>query len=166
MRTLACVALLALLTTNAVAAPTEKKPANDEAGILKAANSFFSAWNQHDVKAMLAFWGDDATLINPMGRAAHGKAEIEALLSDEQSTVFKTSTAKLQELKVSRSLGAGMAFCDGEMTVDGAVAPDGSVLPQMRVHLAMLMEKKGSDWKVADGRPYSFLQPPPAPKSN
>lgn len=162
MRTLVCLALLALLTTTAMAAPAEKKSANAEDGITKAANTFFAGWNQHDVKAMLAFWGDDATLINPMGRAAHGKTEIEALLSDEQNTVFKASTAKLLGIKVSRSLGAAMAFCDGEMTVDGAVAPDGSVLPQMKVHLALIMEKKGADWKVADGRPYSFIQPPPA----
>jgi uncharacterized protein (TIGR02246 family) len=162
MKPLLSVGLLALLTTTAIAAGPAKKPASEEAGIMKTADAFFSAWNQHDVKTMVSFWADDATLINPMGRVAHGKAEIEALLTDEQNTVFKSSTAKVLEMKVTRSLGPNMAFCDGAMTVDGAVSPDGTAMPQMKLHLAVIMEKQGANWKLADARPYSFTQPPPA----
>ena len=127
---------------------------------MKTAEGFFGAWNVHDVKTMGSFWTDDATLINPMGRVAHGRAEIEKLLADEQTTVFKSSTAKVVEFEVTRSLGPTMVFCDGEMTVDGAQGPDGSAIPQMKMHLAVIMERKGDRWKFAEARPYSFARPP------
>lgn len=167
MKLLLTAACLAALTTSAIAADTTKAPAKPDPAIMKASEGFFSAWNKHDVKTMVTFWADDATLINPMGRLAHGRADIEQLLTDEQNTVFKSSTAKVVDLKVTRSLGSKMVFCDGEMTVDGAEGPDGSAIPQMRIHLAVIMEKMGDRWMFAEARPYAFLQPPPEPaKSN
>ena len=161
MRPLLSAVLLALLTTSAHAAGTEKQPAGPEAAVVKTGEAFFAAWNQHDVKNMVSHWADDATLINPMGRVAHGKAEIEKLFSDEQTGMFKASTAKMVEMKVTRQLGPGMALCDGDMTVDGALAPDGSAMPQMKMHLALIMVKKGAVWVLRDARPYAFIQPPP-----
>ena len=155
MRPLLVALLLTVLTSSAFAAP-EKKSEGPDAAILKAAEAFAADWNQHDVKALVTCWADDATLINPMGRVAHGKAEIETLLSEEQSGIFKASTAKVVEMKVTRQLGSHMAFCDGEMTVDGAVGPDGSAMPQMKVHLAVIMAKHGSAWVFQDARPYAF----------
>jgi uncharacterized protein (TIGR02246 family) len=160
MRSLLSIALLAVLTTSALAATPAKKAEGPDAAISKAMDSFFAAWNQHDVKAMVAHWADDATLINPMGRMARGKAEIEKLMSDEQGGVFKASTAKMLELKVTRPLGSQMALCDGEMTVDGAVGPDGSAMPQMKIHMAIIMAKHGSSWVAQDARPYMFIPAP------
>jgi uncharacterized protein (TIGR02246 family) len=160
MRPFLSAVLLALITTTASAAGGEKTAAPMAAAVLKTGEAFFAAWNQHDVKAMVGYWADDATLVNPRGRVAHGKTEIDKLLSDEQTTVFKTSTAKLAELKITRELGPGMVFCDGEMTVDGGVDPAGTALPQMRLHLAVIMAKKGSAWVFQDARPYEFIRPP------
>jgi len=163
MKLLLTGALLALLTMSTSAADAKTAPVMPDEAITKACAGFFDAWNSHDVKTMTTFWADDATLINPLGRLAHGKADIEKLMTDEQTTVFKASTAKLVDVKVTRSLGSNMAFCDGEMTVDGAVAPDGSALPQMKIHMAMILEKQSGHWVFAEGRPYAFLPPPPEP---
>jgi uncharacterized protein (TIGR02246 family) len=163
MKRVLTAALLTMLTTSAIAADANKGPAKPDQAIARTAEAFFGAWNRHDVEAMVTFWADNATLINPMGRLAHGKADIEKLLTDEQTTVFKGSTAKVVELKVTRSLGSNLAFCDGEMTVDGAQGPDGSAVPQMKIHLAVIMERKGDRWMLAEARPYSFVQPPPGP---
>ena len=160
MKRIVAFALLTMVATTALAAGMKEPGKTDEA-IGKTAQSFFEAWNVHDVKTMASFWTDDATLINPMGRVAHGRADIEKLLSDEQTSVFKASTAKVVDLKVTRPLGASLVFCDGEMTVDGAQAPDGSALPQMKMHLAMVLEKSGGRWMFAEARPYAFAQPPP-----
>lgn len=162
MRAILIGVLFALIATSALAAGTEKMTAGTEAAVLKTGEGLFGAWNQHDVKAMLNYWADDATLINPMGRVAHGKAEIEKIFSDEQTTVFRSSTAKLLNMKVTRELGPTLALCDGEMTVDGAVGPDGAAMPQMKIHLAVLMAKEGSAWVLKDARPYAFVQAPPA----
>jgi len=162
MRLFLCALLVAFSTTSAFAASTAKKDDTTDAAILKAQQTFFAAWNQHDVKAMTACWAEDATLINPVGQKAHGKAEIEKLFTDEQSTVFKASTTNLLEVKVTRSLGSNMFFCDGDITVDGALAPDGTTMPQSRIHLATIMMKKGSSWLIVDARPYMFVPMPQA----
>jgi len=163
MKLVLTAALLAMLATPAFAGYSNKAAAKPDEAIGKAAEGFFSAWNVHDTKAMAAFWASDATLINPMGRVARGNAEIEKLLTDEQTTVFKASTAKVVEFKATRWIGSNMAFCDGELVVDGALGPDGSALPQMKLHLAVLMEKKGDRWLFAEARPYAFPPPPPPP---
>ena len=164
-RTMAAVLLL-MFATSAFAAETKKATVKPDEAIMKTAEDFFGAWNKHDVKEMTSYWAEDATLINPMGRLAHGSSDITQLMTDEQTTIFKESTAKVVNLSVTRSLGSSMAFCDGEMTVDGAQGPDGSAMQSMKFHLAMVMEKKSGKWLIAEARPYSFLLPPPeAPKN-
>jgi len=159
-------ALVLMFATSAFAADTKKTSMKTDEAVMKTMQDFFDAWNKHDVKSMASCWADDATLINPTGRMAHGSAEIAQLMTDEQTSIFKESTAKVVNLGVTRSLGSNMAFCDGEMTVDGAQGPDGSAMPQMKIHMTMVMEKKGDKWLIAEGRPYAFMQPPPeAPKN-
>ncbi len=166
MRLLLVPALLAVLAVPVVAADYGKPDAKADEGITKTAYAFFDAWNRHEPKTMATYWAEDAVLINPMGRVAHGRAEIEKLLSDEQTTVFKGSTANVVSMMVTRRLGPELAFCDGEITVDGAQAPDGSALPQMRIHLAQLMERVRGRWLVAEARPYAFMPSrPPAGSS-
>jgi len=161
MRPFLCAVLLVFSTTSALAATEAKKSEGPDEGITKASQGFFAAWNQHDSKAMASYWADDATLINPMGQMGHGKAEIEKLFAAEQSTMFKASTAALVEMKITRSLGSNMAFCDGEVTIDGAMGPDGTAMPQMKVHMAGVMKKQGSGWVYLEGRPYMFVPRPP-----
>lgn len=166
MKRMLTAALLLLFATSAFAAEPKKAAMKPDEAVMKTMQDFFDAWNKHDVKSMTSCWADDATLINPMGRMAHGSSEIAQLMTDEQTTVFKASTAKVVNMNVTRSLGSTMAFCDGEMTVDGAMGPDGSAMQQMKIHMAMVMEKKGGKWLIAEGRPYAFLPPPPeAPKN-
>ncbi len=162
MRRLLSVALLSLLSTTAIAAGTEKKSSAAEEGLARTHEAFFSAWNKHDIKAMMTCWADDATLINPMGRTAHGKAEVEAVLTDEHNTMFKASTATVVDMKVTRSLGPNMVLFDGTLMLDGAVASDGSAMPQLKFHLTGVAEKRGSNWVFLDARPYQFITPPPA----
>ena len=160
MRLFRSALLLVLLATPAMALAAEKHADTPDAAT-KCLDSFFTAWNTHDANSMVSYWADDATLINPVGREAHGRAEIEKVMADEQSSMFKASTAKLVGLKVTRSLGSSMAFCDGEMTVDGAVAPDGTAMPQMKFHLALIMAKQGKEWVLKDARPFMFLPASP-----
>jgi uncharacterized protein (TIGR02246 family) len=163
MKRMLTAALLLMVATSAFAADAKKASMKSDEAIMKTAEAFFDAWNKHDSKTMATYWAEDATLINPSGRMAHGNSDIEKLLTDEQTTMFKGSTAKMVEMKVTRSLGSSMAFCDGEMTVDGATGPDGSAMQQMKMHLAVIMEKKGDRWLFAEARPYSFVQMPTEP---
>jgi uncharacterized protein (TIGR02246 family) len=158
MKTIIAVALMLGLALPAFAADSARASRNTEA-IRKSFEGFFGSWNKHDPKEMTAYWAGDASLINPMGRVANGKAEIEKLMSDEQATVFKDSTAKLVSIE-TRPVSGGLSWYDAEMTVDNAIGADGKAMPLMKMHVAGLMQKKGGKWLVFAARPYAFLPPP------
>src|SRR5690348_26079 len=89
----------------------------DKDAVSKTAQDFAAAWNKHDAKALTAFFTDDGDLINPMGRHARGKAEIEKLFQDEQAGVFKssqfTATCAADDIKMIKPDVAVMT-CDWE----------------------------------------------------
>jgi uncharacterized protein (TIGR02246 family) len=137
------------------------KSSKDTNEIYNSFSKFFESWNKHDVKGMIAHWTDNASLINPMGRAANGKAELEKLLTDEQTMIFKDSTANLLSL-TTQSVARNVAWYDGEMTIDNAMGPDGAAMPELKIHITGLMQKDPGRWLVRAARPYSFTAPPPA----
>ncbi len=163
MKMIFALALLLVLPVPAFAADAAKAAMNTDA-IQESFSEFFASWNKHDVKGMITHWADDASLINPTGRAAKGKAEIAKLLTDEQTTVFKDSTAKILSV-TTKPITGSIDWYDAEMTVDNALAPDGAAMPQMKIHIAGLMQKKGGKWLVYAARPYEFITPPPAKRN-
>ena len=160
MKSLLAAVVLFALAVPAFAADKGMDSKETE-GIQKMQQDFFAAWNKNDVAVLTSYWNENATLINPVGRVAHGKAEIQQLFTDEQTTVFKGSTAAVVEVK-TRHLGPGLTFFDSEVTVDNAHGPDGSVMPQVKYHLAGVAQMKGKKWELLEARPYVFLPPPPA----
>ncbi len=134
------------------------KASGDTAAMLHTFDEFFAAWNKHNVNEMLSYWDEDASLINPVGRAASGKAEIEKILADEQATTFRDSHARILSL-TSKPLTRDLAWFDGEMTIDHALDRNGAAMPQMKVHIAGLMKKKGGHWLIHVARPYAFASP-------
>ncbi len=163
MKTIITAALLMVLAVPAFAADGSRGMKLNGA-INEAFTGFFDSWNKHDVDGMVAHWTRNASLINPMGRKAKGKDEIRALLNDEQTTIFRQSIAKIVSLDAKR-VGDRLAWYDAEMTVDNALGPDGAAMPQMKMHIAGLMQRKGHKWLLYAARPYAFLPPPPAKRN-
>ena len=56
----------------------EKGNAQDEAGIRKVVDNLITAFNSHDVKALVSSFHTDAEFTNVIGMTAHGRMEIEA----------------------------------------------------------------------------------------
>src|SRR5262245_6266778 len=84
------LALFAILVPGAGGAVTTDKPSRDDEGAIKQLQSdFVNAWNKHDSKAMTAVFDDDADLINPQGRHARGREQIERLFRDEHASALK-----------------------------------------------------------------------------
>jgi len=151
------LALLVVFAALAVG-PSVVAAQDDEAAIRKLSSDFCAAWTRHDVKAMAAVWADDADIINPAGRVAKGRAEIEKLLTDEHAGPFKGTS---YEATVSvRMLAPGVALGDWEATVTGMHDAAGQALPPFKHHVATVYVKKGGRWFAAAGRPYAFLPPP------
>ena len=161
MKSLLAAVLLLALAVPAFAADKMKDSKDSMSeGVQKMQQDFFAAWNKNDVAGLTSYWTEDATLINPLGRVAHGKAEIQQLFTDEQTTVFKGSTASVMDVK-TRHLGPGLCFFDSEVTVDNAHGPDGAAMPQMKYHLSGVAKMNGKKWELVEARPYTFMQPMP-----
>jgi ketosteroid isomerase-like protein len=91
MKTRAIWPVLALLLPAAAARPAQNEDSNP--GLAAAGKALIEAWNRHDAAALAALWHEDGDLINPAGRWAQGRAQVEKLFRDEQSTVMKPPPA-------------------------------------------------------------------------
>jgi uncharacterized protein (TIGR02246 family) len=107
---------------------------------------------------MAAVFTEDADLINPFGRVARGRAEIEKLFTDEHATFMKgtTDTASVSV----RVLGPAVALSDWDAEVAGMRDAQGQALPVFKHHVAAVFVKKNGKWLTVTGRPYAFLPPP------
>jgi uncharacterized protein (TIGR02246 family) len=123
------------------------------------ADAFVAAWNKNDSKAMAAKWAPDGDLINPFGRWAKGRAEVEKLFADEHSAFMKGSTYALSNYQVRFSSPA-IAFADWDGEITGMHNPGGSAMPPFKHHVNNLYAKKAGHWWVVAGRAAAFLPPP------
>ncbi len=121
-----------------------------------ALQRFADSWNREDLKAMASSFAEDAVLINPSGRIARGRAEIEKLFQDEHVGGALQGTRFTHRLTDVRQVAPNLVFIDEEITISGAHDPNGRALPDMNVHGAMLLANRGGTWQVLEGRPYVF----------
>lgn len=140
------------------AAPAAGKASAEEA-IKKTEQGFVAAWNAHDAKKMADFWETDGDLINPVGKHAKGRAEVEALVAGEQSTVFKNSTYSIDS-EVTHMLTPTIAISDWEATVTGMTTPEGQPAPAFHHHVTCVLRETKGEWRVVTARPVQY---PPGP---
>jgi uncharacterized protein (TIGR02246 family) len=127
-------------------------------------DAFVAAWNKDDSRAMAAGWAPDGDLINPFGRWAKGRAEVEKLFADEHSMVMKGSTYALSNYEVRFSSPA-IAFADWDGEITGMHNADGSTMPAFKHHVNVLYAKKAGHWWAVAARAAAFLPPPAAPSA-
>ena len=123
----------------------------DEAAIRQTTEAFFDAWNRHDISALVSHWAEDATIINPDGRIAHGRKELKQLFAEARAASPGTSE-HLSHI-AARFLSPDLAWVDVDLLIRAADAPD------TPFHLVGLVQKKGTAWLWAEGRPYAFMRP-------
>jgi uncharacterized protein (TIGR02246 family) len=156
------ISLILALAASAAAPRTAAAASKDEDAIKARVAELIDLFNKGDAKAMAAFWVEDGTLVNPVGIAGKGPAEIERIVSADLATILKDTK---MEMKVAsfRPVGKDAAWVELEHTVTGARGPDGKALPPTTFHVPCLMLKKGKTWMMAEARPYAYLPPPPKP---
>src|SRR5205823_13298074 len=123
---------------------TTAKP-DAKAAIERTEAEFVAAWNVHDAKKMAMFWEADGDLINPVGRHAQGRAEIEKLLHDEQTTMFKATTYTIVSQTI-RLLSATIAVADWESSITGMTGPKGEAAPPFNHHVTVVLRSTGGQW--------------------
>lgn len=144
-------AALALVAFVAVAQPKGKVDPS-----LEAANKKFTeAFNSFDPKAVASFFAEDGTLITPVGDVAHGRDEIAKLYAENVERIFKGSKSTFT-ITGARKAGPDTQWLDLEHEVQNAQQPDGTT-GTMKMHVVVLVQKKGKDWKWLEARPYVFM---------
>ena len=114
-------------------------------------DEFAAAWNRHDPHAMASLYTDDADLINPSGRAAKSRTEIEKMFKDEHGTQFKDSHMSLR-FEDLRLLAPEIVVTDHAFEVSGALDPSGKEIT-LRGHLTAVLRKLGDTWLMTVCRP-------------
>ncbi len=150
-------ALVIVLAVAAIPALASDR-ASDEAAILKVWQQFSDAWAR-DSHARAALWTEDASLINPFGVKANGRAAIEKVFADEDATFAKGTTHTFSDFSF-RFLTASLAAVDATGEIKGMKGADGAALPPVRLHVFTLLRKTGGAWQIQDARPYVFAPMP------
>jgi uncharacterized protein (TIGR02246 family) len=151
------VALVAGLALPAAAADL----ASADAGIQAQAQGFAAAWAKHDAHALAAFFGEQATLINPSGRLAVGRAAIEKLFTDEHSTFMAGTTLEISVARVDK-VTADVTVVLWDAVVHGMKGPDGKPV-DLKNQVTVVELRTAGGWMVVAGRPVVYLPPPAAP---
>jgi|SRR5579859_3125475 len=135
-----------------------KAQAKDEAGIRKTFAEFAEAWAKDDAKGMASYWAADGDLINPEGKRANGRAEIEALLAGEHSTMFKGTHITFSKGTI-HFVKRDVAVFTTDYEVPGAHGPDGNEMTAKGILTAVMVKKSGKWWTLS-ARPMAPVTPP------
>jgi len=136
-----------------------KITSKEEEAIHTLFNEFVSAWNTHNPRAMSMAYSEEGDVINPFGRVAKGRSEIERLFKDEQSGPLKDSRLSLRPENI-RLLSPEIALTDHAFEITGVRDPQGKDVPTMRGHLTEVLKKSGDMWLVVACRPMVPLPTP------
>ena len=123
----------------------------NEAQIRGLFEEFEAAWNRHDAAAMASVWTIDGDHLEPDGRVAKGRDEVQTLFAHEHQTVFKESGLAL-EVQTVWFITADVALVDASYELTAARDAQGNSLPPRRGHLSAVMLKERSRWWVAASR--------------
>ncbi len=131
----------------------------DEASLRRLPEQFAAAWNKHDAHAMAALFADDADLVNPMGRQARGRDQIEKLFMEEHAAMMK-GTKFTNACGTPRYLAGNLAAIDCTFSVTNMKAQNGKPLPEMKGMYTSIAMKAGNEWKIEMVRAMVPQQPP------
>lgn len=130
-----------------------------ETAVRNLAANFTGAWNRHDAKAMSEFFSEDGDLINPAGRVANGRREIEALFADEHSRNFKTSQMN-QTVSSIRVLTPDLVVATNRCELTGVRQPATGELGPQNAIATFVLKNEGGTWRIAVARPMIPVTPP------
>ncbi len=151
------LAVMALLAP-ALGAQTEE-PA-ESTGVRALTDAFAAAWGRHNARELAGLWTEDGDLVNPMGRAAKGRAEVQRLFAEEHATFMKGTTLSVT-VNGERPLAPDLAVIDCEALLRGVTSPDGRSVPPFK-HLIFAVVKKGdAGWRFVAARLVVPVPPPP-----
>jgi uncharacterized protein (TIGR02246 family) len=143
--------LLLILVSIALTSPAAIAAEADDAAIRKVHADFAAAWNRHDSVALAGSWSPDGDLINPEGRSAKGRAEIQTLFAEEQAGLFKGSTFT-NTINGIRMLTPTVAIVDASYEISNVMPPGGQATTTLKGLYTSVMMKQGGKWWTVSAR--------------
>jgi uncharacterized protein (TIGR02246 family) len=141
--------------------PAGKGSSRDKEAIHSQIDVFVTAWNNHDPRAMSMVYDEDADLVNPFGRSAKSRTEIEALLKDEHTGPVRDSCISLM-FEGLRLLTSDVAVSDHSFEMSGVRDRSGAKTT-LRGHLTMVFRKHRETWRIVACRPMIPAHNPEGP---
>jgi len=154
--------LLAAILTLTLTPLARADRAGDEAALKARTAEFVAAWDRDDAKGMAAVFAPDADYINPFGRAAKGRAEIEKQFAEEHATFTKGTHFGITR-EAMRRLGTAAAIVDWDLELSNVKGPDGNPAPSVTMHVTVVYAKQDGKWWAVAARPAIPAPPPGAP---
>ena len=160
--------LLAILPFVLLGGCGKGAPAEEAEPVIRAALARQAeAWNQHDAKAWVAEFSEDAEFINILGMSLQGRAEIERRHAEIFRTIFARSRVVVTTRKV-RVLGASAALAETDYELrDYDRLPPG-IRPTdadgtLRTRLKYVWEARPEGWRIVSAQNTAILPAPPPP---
>ena len=125
---------------------------NIEPAMQNLVSSFAGAWNKHDAKAMASHFMENGDLINPAGRVANGRKEIETLFQDEQSSRFKTSRMNMTISRI-RTLTPDIVILTNNCELSGVQFPTANEPQTMKAIATFVLQNDHGTWRIVSARP-------------
>lgn len=135
-----------------------KEKFRDDQMIRDVQSTFWEAWNKHDAKQLAGLFADTATSINPYGRVASNKDNVEKALTEEHGGIMKESQGISAGLTI-QFVNRNVALVDEEVDLGGVKSAEGKTLEPQRAHLANVLTKKAGKWLIAGARLYFMATP-------
>ena len=136
-----------------------QEPSADEQAVEELAARYEEAWKSGDAKAVADVYTEDATVIEPTGKMAQGRSEIEKVLA-ETLAMYEGSEIQIERTSL-RFIKPGLAVSDGTWTVTGAAKPEKGEGPPMEGQYTVVATKQDSGWKLAASQGRVPVSPPP-----
>ncbi len=131
----------------------------EETAIQRVLETALNAWNQHDFRGLATVYAEDADIINPFGRVARSRSEIEAAFREDHAGLLKNSHLSVTPER-TRFIADNVAIHDVAFDVTGVRDPAGREVPTIRGHNTIILKKSGDAWQVVAARPMIPAQPP------
>jgi uncharacterized protein (TIGR02246 family) len=146
MRSRFVLLVLAALVFPALVSAQGGSPA-DERAIRDIETQWETAWNHHDVPAMVRLVAPDADVVNLAGEWFKGREAFAKSLEALHSGKVKESVWKTEETDV-KFLTPTIAVVHVYFDTRGELSPDGSPLPPRRGIYTRVEEKRGDQWLI------------------
>lgn len=141
--------------------------AKDLQQIKDLANSVAKAFSSNDPQAAANLFAEDASVINPQGKRADGRDQIQQQFTNDLNGPMKDQQFTFSNIEV-KMIKPDVAYFDLDQLTQGGKqneAQQGQGGPPPRVHVTGLVVKQGGKWVIEEARPATYLKEQPTSSS-